>query len=115
MQTFVESVIHMRRIQHKFRAVQTERDGHKFPSQLEARYYDQLKLAERSGDLLFFLRQVPFHFPGGGKYVVDYQEFWSDGSVVHTDVKGMETPEFKFKKKLVESIYPIKINIVKKC
>jgi len=103
----------MTNVRHKFGAKRTERDGIKFDSKLEARYYSKLKIAQESGDLVFFLRQVPFHLPGGVRYVVDFQEFWADGEVKFTDVKGMETAEFKTKKKLVESLYPITINVVK--
>jgi len=104
----------MRRIKHKFHAKPTTRDGIKFDSQLEAKYYDQMVLAQRAGDLLFFLRQVPIHLPGGVKLVVDFVEFWDDGNVVFTDVKGMETESFKAKRRMVESLYPLTINIVKK-
>jgi len=103
----------MRKVKHKFGAVRTECDGIKFDSKIEARYYKKLKIAKESGELLFFLRQVPFHLPGGVRYVVDFVEFWADGEVKFTDVKGMETKDFIMKKKMVESLYPITINVVK--
>jgi hypothetical protein len=99
---------------HKFGAVRTERDGISFSSKLEAAYYDKLKLFQSAGQVLFFLRQVPFHLPGGVRYVVDFQVFYTDGSIEFVDVKGMETPEFITKKKLVEALYPIEISVVKK-
>ena len=102
------------RVRHKFNAQRVKRDGIKFPSKLEAHYYDYLLLMQKAGELLFFLRQVPFHLPGGIRYVVDFQEFWKDGTVRFTDTKGMETSEFKSKKRQVESIYPIEINVVRK-
>ena len=102
------------RHRHKFGAIATEVDGIKFQSKLEAKYYGMLKLRQRGGEIVFFLRQVPFHLPGGVKYVVDFQEFHKDGTVHFIDVKGMETPEFKAKKKMVEALYPIEIEIVKK-
>ena len=104
----------MKRVKHKFGAVRTENDGIKFDSKAESRYYSKLKRARDHGDLLFFLRQVPFHLPGGIRYVVDFVEFWKDGEVKFTDVKGMETKDFIMKKKIVESLYPIEINVVKK-
>lgn len=67
-----------------------------------------------SGEVIFFLRQVPFHLPGNVRYVVDFVEFLASGQVDFVDVKGMETPEFKLKKKQVECLYPIEIKIVKK-
>ncbi len=97
---------------HKFKASPTLRDGIRFDSKLEAKYYERLKILQAAGEIVFFLRQVPFHLPGGVRYVVDFVEFRSDGSVVFTDVKGMETSDFKTKRKLVESIYPVTINVV---
>jgi len=101
-------------IRHKYNAKPCERDGMKFPSKLEGRYYDQLKLRVRAGEVLFFLRQVPFHLPGNTKYVIDFQEFWADGTIHFIDVKGQETKEFIKNKKQVEALYPIEIEIVKK-
>ncbi|MBL4853080.1 MAG: DUF1064 domain-containing protein [Robiginitomaculum sp.] len=99
-------------VRHKYNAVRTEIDGIKFDSKKEAAYYVQLKILKRSGAVVQFLRQVPFHLPGGVKYVCDFQEFHSDGSVHFVDVKGMLTPEFKAKKKMVENLYaPIVIEL----
>ena len=98
----------------KYRNKPTEVDGIRFDSKLEAKYYDHLKLCQQAGELLFFLRQTPFHLSCGTKYVVDFVEFWKDGSTVFTDVKGTETPVFKIKKRMVENEYSIKLNIVKK-
>lgn len=77
-------------------------------------YYHRLLFLKRSGHVLFFLRQVPFHLPGNTKYVCDFQVFNSDGTVCFVDVKGFETTEFKLKKKQVEAIYPITIEIIRK-
>jgi hypothetical protein len=96
-------------VRHKFGNIPTEADGITFQSKKEARYYQDLLLARRSGDLLFFLRQVPFHLPGGIRYVVDFAEFWKNGDVRFVDVKGFKTHTYVTKKKIVESTYPIKI------
>ena len=103
----------MKRQKHKVFAVRTEVDGIKFDSKAEARYYVALKLRQKAGDVVFFMRQVPFYLPGGVRYVVDFQEFHSDGTVHFIDVKGMETSEFKMKKKMVEATYPVEIEVVK--
>ncbi len=66
----------------------------------------------RAGDVLMFLRQVPFHLPGGVRYVVDFQEFHADGTIHFIDVKGMQTAEFKMKKKMVENLYPVEIEVL---
>ncbi|HJY22034.1 MAG TPA: DUF1064 domain-containing protein, partial [Hanamia sp.] len=81
---------------------------------LEWAYYKKLQLLVKAGHVLFFLRQVPLHLPGGSKYVCDFVEFLADGNVRFVDVKGVETSEFIVKKKIVEAIYPITIEIVKR-
>jgi len=96
-------------IRHKYNARPTELDGIRFSSKREAKYYSDLLLAQRSGDLLFFLRQVPFHLPGNVRYVCDFAEFWKSGEVRFSDIKGFRTPMYILKKKQVEAIYPIKI------
>jgi len=100
-------------IRHKFAAVATITDGIRFDSKKEARYYGQLKLRQAAGEVIQFLRQVPFHLPGGVRYVVDFMEFRADGSVVFVDVKGLETESFKAKRRMVETLYsPITLTIV---
>ena len=100
------------RQRHKFNATPSQSDGMRFDSKKERRYYEQLKTRQKSGEVAMFLRQVPFHLPGGVKYVVDFQEFLSDGHVRFVDVKGMETQQFKTKKRLVEATYPVTIEVV---
>lgn len=99
----------LKKVLHKFRAFATEVDGIKFASKKEAAYYAQLKLRVRAGEVLFFLRQAPFHLPGGVRYVVDFVEFKANGTVDFVDVKGMATKEYKIKKTILESLYPVKI------
>ena len=99
----------MKRNKHKFNAIKTQRNGFKFDSKKEADYYDQLIMLQRNGDVVFFLRQVPFHLPGNITYRVDFQVFLADGSVEFIDVKGMRTPQYIAKKKMVEALYPVEI------
>ena len=106
-------------IKHKFNAKSTIVDGIRFDSKIESRYFEKLMLLKKSGEILFFLRQVPFHLPGNIRYLVDFVEFYApknnhQGDVVFTDVKGYMTNMSKLKIKQVESIYGIDINIVKK-
>lgn len=96
-------------IRHKFHAKRTELDGIKFPSMKEAKYYSELKLRQSAGEVTFFIMQTPFHLPGNVKYVCDFQVFLADGTIEFIDVKGMKTPIYTVKKKLVEALYPIKI------
>ena len=95
----------------KYGAKATVVDGIRFDSKKEAMYYSQLKLRVSAGEVLMFLRQVPFHLPGGVRYVVDFQEFHADGLIHFVDVKGMQTADFKMKKKMVEDLYPVEIEL----
>jgi len=100
-------------IRHKFSAVRCEQDDIKFSSKAERSYYNKLKLLQKAGEVVFFLMQTPFKLPGNTKYVVDFQVFYADGTVSFIDVKGMSTPMFIMKKKQVEDLYPVKIQVVK--
>ena len=42
-------------------------------------------------------------------YRIDFVVFWSDGNVTFEDVKGVRTPQYITKKKMVEALYPIEI------
>jgi hypothetical protein len=99
-------------LKHKFKAKPTETDGIKFSSKKEAKRYNNLKTLQNIGEVIFFLRQVPFHLPGGVKYVCDFFIFWANGEVTIEDVKGFKTETYKAKKKMVEAIYPIIISEV---
>jgi len=96
-------------LKHKFRAIPTKVDDIKFASKKEAKRYQDLKLLQQAGKVLFFLRQTPFHLPGNVKYVCDFVVFWENGEVTIEDVKGMKTPIYVLKKKQVETLYPVKI------
>lgn len=97
---------------HKFNAQRTELDGIKFASKKEAHFYENLKIRKLAGEIVFFLRQVPFHLPGNVRYIVDFMTFNADGTVKFIDCKGMKTPLYIAKKKMVEAEYPIEIEEV---
>lgn len=94
---------------HKYNAKRTEINGIYFDSKKEAKYYSELLIRK---DILFFLRQVPFHLPGNVVYRCDFQEFHKDDTIHFVDVKGIKTKDFIMKKKMVESLYPIEIEVV---
>ena len=94
-------------LRHKFKAVRSQIAGFKFASKKEAKRYMELKVLEQTGEVLFFLMQTPFHLPAGVKYICDFLVFWKDESVTIEDVKGVKTPMYLTKKKMVEAIYPI--------
>lgn len=99
---------------HKFHAKRTERQGISFSSKMEAKYYDLLVLLQKSGEVLFFLRQVPFQLPGNKKYFLDFLVFYSDGRIEFVECKGFMTPLAKLKLDQIQEIYPVEIKIVKK-
>lgn len=112
----------------KYRAVRTEYNGITYDSKAEARYAQELDLQQKetkqsgSYGLVFWLRQVPFTLPAGVIYRVDFVEFygvWLEMKfpaidlILFTDVKGMDTPVSKLKRKQVENLYPVRIQVVK--
>jgi hypothetical protein len=102
------------RLKHKFGAIRCERDGRKFPSKLERSYYDKLQILQKTGEVLFFLRQISFDLPGKTRYVCDFQVFYADGTISFVDTKGKDTALSLAKRKIVEDLYPITIEIVSK-
>ena len=100
---------------HKFGAKPTTVRGRRYASRLEGQYAEKLHVLKAAGHLLGWLEQVPFHLPGGVTYRCDFQEFWADGRVVFTEVKGHETEQWKIKQRQVEALYPwAEINVVRK-
>ncbi len=98
-----------KKLSHKFGATRCEAHGIKFASKKERKRFLELLIFQKSDEVLFFLIQVPFHLPGGVKYICDFMVFWADGTITIEDVKGFKTDLYKTKKKLVESIYPVEI------
>ena len=90
-------------------------DGIKFQSQKEANRYCELKLLKQSGEVINFIRQVPFDLPGRVKYFLDFMVWWralpmcGQPKITYEDVKGYATDVYKTKKKIIEATYPIKI------
>src|SRR5262245_13759073 len=97
------------KVMHKFKAKPQNYERIHFASKKECKRYTDLLSLKQAGDVLFFLRQVPLHLPGGVKYVCDFLVFWQDGHVTFEDVKGMKTLLYITKKKIVEATYPIQI------
>lgn len=107
---------------NKYGAKKVELDGIVFDSELEAKYYMQLKWLEKNEQILFFRLQPRYllqeAFEKHGKkhrkieYVADFEIHHLDGSIETVDVKGYETTDFKIKKKLFEYKYPHKLSLV---
>lgn len=86
-------------------------DGIRFDSELEARRYRDLKGDPLVRDLRW---QVPFAFEEGGKilfrWISDFIYRRGDGPEIIEDVKGMKTPVYRLKKKLIEARHGITIS-----
>lgn len=107
----------------KYGNKKVEIDGHVFDSLAESKFYQQVKLREKAGELLFFRLQPRFllqeAFEKYGKkhrridYVADFEIHHTDGSIEVIDVKGVLTPVFKIKQKMFHKKYPHKLTLVK--
>lgn len=97
----------------KYRAKPTTIDGIRFHSKLESECYLILKSLWENKKISFFLMQVPFRFPNNSKHYIDYCIFMPS-VVIFLEAKGKDLPLGKFKREQIESLYNIKIRIVKK-
>lgn len=103
----------------KYRAVRTEVDGIKFASKKEARYYQQLMLLQRAGQIRNLVLQQRWPLKVNGELICvyvsdcDFDELrGTEWHSVVSDAKGFKTPEYKIKKKLMKAIYGIEIREV---
>lgn len=95
-------------------------DGIRFASKLEARYFSQLKLREKAGEVFYveLQKRYPLIGPDGllvATYVADFV-FWDQRESRQriVDLKGIETDVFKIKKKLMKSLLGLEVEIIKK-
>jgi hypothetical protein len=98
----------------KYGAIPVEIDGIRFDSKAEGRRYTELRLAEAAEIIRDLKLQPKFPFLIGDDlmftYVGDflYDDVQTEIKVVE-DVKGVQTPVYKLKKKIIEKYYGIKI------
>lgn len=102
----------------KYHAKKTVVDGIEFDSAKEAKRYAKLREMEEAGEIQDLRLQVPFELlPSfecdgvkyrGMRYIADFV-YYRDGKQVVEDVKGVKTPEYKLKKKLMAYINHINI------
>lgn len=103
--------------QSKYKNIKVEIDGIKFDSKFEAEfYYSELQWLQAAGEIIKIERQKKYllqpAFEHQGKtirainYVADFVVTYKDGSVEVIDTKGVPTPEYLLKKKLLLYKYP---------
>lgn len=104
---------------HKYNATAVTVDGIRFASKREAAYYGTLKMREKAGEVSAVELQKPYTFTSpDGTLLATYRAdfcFWD-----HTadrfrvvDVKGVETAEFRMKKRMMRAFYGIEVEVVK--
>ena len=113
---------HKRKSKYNNRKV--ELDGHTFDSQLEAKYYAELKLRKKAVEILFLRLQPSYllqhEFEKDGKkhrkieYIADFEVYHKDGSIEVVDTKGVKTEVFRIKEKMFHKRYPHRLTIITK-
>ena len=98
----------------KFGAVKTIVDGIEFDSKAEARRYSELRLLERAGKIRNLERQVRYDLDVNGVRIGFYKadfRYWDQASnqQIVEDVKGMRTPVFAIKAKLMKALHRVEI------
>ena len=93
-------------------------DGYKFPSKLEASRYVELKV-QRALGLVDFKMQVKYEIVVCGMHICYYIADFvvtdlRTGEVTVEDTKGVETADFRLKKKLMLAAHGIEIKLIKK-
>lgn len=107
----------------KYGAKTVEADGRVFDSRAEYRRWCDLVAMQRAGHIRELRCQVRYELlpsqrkPSGGTergvaYVADFVYLDADGRQVVEDVKGVRTPEFILKRKLMLHIHGIEIQEV---
>jgi hypothetical protein len=96
----------------KYHAVPTVIDGIRFDSKAEAARYRDLRILEAAGEI--YNLQVHVQYPlvvNGikiGSYEADFV-YGENGRIVVEDVKGVKTPVYRLKNKLMKAIHGIEI------
>lgn len=87
-------------------------DGHDFPSERQANRYRELKLSERAGQITDLEIEVPYDISINGYHVCTYiadAVYSEQGRRVVEDSKGMATPVYKLKRRLMKAVHNVEI------
>lgn len=93
----------------KYKAVKVKEDGITFDSKAEHRRYLELKLLEKAKKIEKLSVHFKLPFAHGDDVVFTYiADFYyiAKGVLTIEDVKGVETPVFRLKWKLIRKAYP---------
>lgn len=101
----------------KYHNKKTVLNGIKFDSKKEAMRYRDLKLMEKAGEIENLRLQVPYviipksKYGRAIKYIADFV-YLKDGVEIVEDTKGVKTPVYKLKKRLLAESHDIEIKEV---
>lgn len=105
----------MKTYKNKYRAQTVVTEEGRFASKKEYADWCALKLRERLGHITHLQRQVAFDLSINGHLITRYVAdavFFENGKRIVADSKGVMTPEFKLKAKLMRAIYNIEVEIL---
>ena len=93
-------------------------DGRLFDSKAEAARWQELQLLERAGEITELERQVEYELipkqkgERAAKYVADFRYVDHEGKTVVEDTKGVKTPVWIIKRKLMLRVHGIRVREV---
>ena len=99
----------------KYGAVKTEVDGIMFDSKREAKRYQELRLLEQAWEITNLCLQVPFELIPKSKYgmpiryIADFMYNDRNGQLIVEDAKGVKTPVYRLKRRLMAELNGIEI------
>lgn len=99
---------------NKYGAKRTEFNGKIYDSKFEASVAQQLELRKKAGDILDYDTQfkveMPVYREDGKlaftvKHKVDFRIYENDGSFTLCEAKGVETADYKMRRKFLENVW----------
>lgn len=93
----------------KYNNVRTSYDGYNYASKLEANQAAELDIQKRAGLIKDWERQYKVEVYYNGRQLmshkVDFRIHHNDGSFELLETKGVETPDYKWRRKLLEFMW----------
>ena len=105
----------------KYRNTVTYVDGKRFASKREAERYQALVLKERAGQIMNLRLHTRWPLIVNGLKIADYEDDFNyseilagsiSGGIVVEDAKGVRTPVYRLKKKLMKALHNIDVREV---
>ncbi len=96
----------------KYRAVRTEYNGRNYPSKKQAADAAKFYMLKDAGKIKGVLEEVPFRLPGKTIHRIDFGIIELNNTVTWYESKGRDLPMGKLKRRQVEALYKIKVNVI---